>query len=218
MQLYRPTGLKELELIFESGLRKFPPRLPDQPIFYPVTNAGCARQIAEEWNTKSNSFAGYVTRFNVNNRYVQKFERKIVGGKNHEELWVPAEELEEFNENLIGHIDVIAAYFGEEFKGSMPEPGLGPKNVTPVEYLRALHGTFNYNIGDFRAAVVLNCQSIYCNYPYWKSLNYEVLEFEGKRDTSQTMEHMKECWHDNFPGIPLPTECEIRWYEKEDLA
>ena len=88
--------------------------------------------------------------------------------------------LEEFNHNLIGHIDVIAAYFGEQYKGSMPESDLGPANVTPVEYLHALHRTFNYNIGDFRTAVVLNGRSFYSNYFYWKSLNYDSLEFEGE--------------------------------------
>jgi hypothetical protein len=36
--LYRPVGPKELALIAESGFREFPPRLPEQPIFYPVTN------------------------------------------------------------------------------------------------------------------------------------------------------------------------------------
>jgi hypothetical protein len=34
--MYRPVGPKELELIAASGYREFPPRLPDQPIFYPV--------------------------------------------------------------------------------------------------------------------------------------------------------------------------------------
>ena len=31
--LYRPIGQKELDLIAESGFTKFPPRLPEQPIF-----------------------------------------------------------------------------------------------------------------------------------------------------------------------------------------
>jgi hypothetical protein len=34
--LFRPTGERELALIRESGWRAFPPRLPEQPIFYPV--------------------------------------------------------------------------------------------------------------------------------------------------------------------------------------
>lgn len=44
--LYRPVGLKEMELIAESGFKKFPPRLMWQPIFYPVLNEQYASQIA----------------------------------------------------------------------------------------------------------------------------------------------------------------------------
>jgi hypothetical protein len=49
--LYRPTGPKELELVRQSGWRRWPARLPDQPIFYPVTNEAYAIQIARDWNT-----------------------------------------------------------------------------------------------------------------------------------------------------------------------
>jgi hypothetical protein len=34
--MYRPVGPKELKLL--DGFRRWPPRLPEQPIFYPVTN------------------------------------------------------------------------------------------------------------------------------------------------------------------------------------
>src|SRR5215510_6595314 len=59
--LFRPVGLNELSLIWDSGMREFPPRLPHQPIFYPVANRDYATQIARDWNTKDSSFAGYVT-------------------------------------------------------------------------------------------------------------------------------------------------------------
>lgn len=47
MKLYRPVGTAELELISSSGYKKFPPRLPEQPIFYPVLNEKYAREIAK---------------------------------------------------------------------------------------------------------------------------------------------------------------------------
>jgi len=34
--LFRPVGLHELALIWDKGMREYPPRLPHQPIFYPV--------------------------------------------------------------------------------------------------------------------------------------------------------------------------------------
>lgn len=60
MKLWRPVGPKELELIQDSGWLKFPPRLPEQPIFYPVCNMEYAELIAKNWNVKD-SGAGYVT-------------------------------------------------------------------------------------------------------------------------------------------------------------
>ena len=42
--LYRPTGETELALVAESGFRSWPPRLPEQPIFYPVANEEYAVQ------------------------------------------------------------------------------------------------------------------------------------------------------------------------------
>ena len=107
--LYRPVGPKELALIEQSGWKKFPPRLPEQPIFYPVMNQQYAIQIARDWNVPA-SGSGYVTRFNVKSEYLQKFQVQNVGGELHDELWVPAEELEEFNSNIVGLIEVTQTF------------------------------------------------------------------------------------------------------------
>ena len=112
--LFRPTGKNELALIEESGFTKFPPRLPEQPIFYPVLNEEYATQIARDWNAKYNpDKIGYVTKFEVKKEFLDHYEVKIVGGKTHEEYWIPAEDLEEFNENIVGKIEVIAEFKGE---------------------------------------------------------------------------------------------------------
>ena len=109
MVLYRPVGTKELKLIAESGYKRFPPRLPDQPIFYPVLNEKYADEIASNWNVKYNDdHKGYVTRFEVEEDFCRKYEPHIVGAGYHEELWVLAEELEEFNQHIVGSIEVIS--------------------------------------------------------------------------------------------------------------
>lgn len=107
--LYRPVGPAELDLISKSGWKRFPPRLPEQPIFYPVLNQKYAAQIARDWNVKE-SGSGYVTRFDIESVYLEKFPRQVVGGSVHEELWVPAEELEEFNSKIVGLIEVVDAF------------------------------------------------------------------------------------------------------------
>jgi hypothetical protein len=107
--LYRPVGPRERELIEGTGWTKFPPRLPEQPIFYPVMNEEYATQIARDWNVRD-SGAGYVTRFEVDAEFIKRYPVKIVGGAQHAELWVPSEELEEFNQHIVGEIAVVAEF------------------------------------------------------------------------------------------------------------
>jgi len=109
IMLYRPVGPEELALIEASGFRAFPPRLPEQPIFYPVTNEAYAIQIARDWNTK-NGGIGYVTRFEVAAVHLERYERKIVGGRLHEEYWIPAEELDAFNAAIVREIEIIHTF------------------------------------------------------------------------------------------------------------
>ena len=109
MALFRPVGPKELALTRESGWREFPPRLPGQPIFYPVLNVEYAIQIARDWNVKD-SGAGFVTRFQVDAAFARRYPVHIVGSSVHRELWVPAEDLAEFNRHIVGPIEVIAEF------------------------------------------------------------------------------------------------------------
>lgn len=113
--LYRPVGEEELKLIKESGFTEFPPRLPEQPIFYPVLNEPYATQIARDWNAKYNkSKRGYVTRFGVSTAFLQRYEVHTVGGSEHQEYWIPAEHLTEFNRHLVGKIEIIAEYKSDD--------------------------------------------------------------------------------------------------------
>ena len=109
--LYRPVGTKELALIEQSGFTAFPPRLPEQPIFYPVLNEEYATQIARDWNAKYNADKiGYVTKFEVRQEFLDNYEIKVVGGAVHQEYWIPAEDLGEFNLNIVGKIEVISEF------------------------------------------------------------------------------------------------------------
>ncbi|MES2935483.1 MAG: hypothetical protein V4805_18575 [Pseudomonadota bacterium] len=107
--LYRPTGPEELALVRESGFKKWPPRLAEQPIFYPVTNELYAIQIARDWNVKA-SGAGFVTRFYVKKSFMDRYPIQKVGGAIHTEWWIPAEELDEMNRNIVGDIEVIQEF------------------------------------------------------------------------------------------------------------
>jgi hypothetical protein len=67
--LYPPVGPEELDLIRKAGMRTFPPRLPEQPIFYPVLTESYAIEIARDWNVPA-SGVGYVTRFSVSSAFL----------------------------------------------------------------------------------------------------------------------------------------------------
>jgi len=107
--LFRPTGLKELELVAASGFRRWPPRLPEQPIFYPVTNEEYAKEISINWNVRSGGL-GYVTKFHVRKSFMERYQIHKVGGEIHTEWWIPGEDLEELNENIVGLIEIIGEY------------------------------------------------------------------------------------------------------------
>lgn len=117
--LYRPVGLQEYQLIAITDFRVFPPRLEWQPIFYPVLNYEYAAQIARDWNTKdaASGYAGFVTAFDVDADYLSQFDEHIVGGSQHRELWILAEELENFNTHIRGKIRVVAVFYGEGYLG-----------------------------------------------------------------------------------------------------
>jgi len=107
--LYRPVGPKELELIAASSYTQFPPRLPDQPIFYPVLNEEYAKQIARDWNVSA-SGAGYVIRFSVRKSFADRYPVRTVGTSVHQELWIPAEELTDLNSNIVGKLEIVAEF------------------------------------------------------------------------------------------------------------
>ena len=107
--LYRPVGEREMALIEASGFRAFPPRLEWQPIFYPVTTKQYATSIARDWNARDGQ-RGFVTRFAVDSVWLCQFETQIVGSYAHEEYWIPAERLDEFNAHIVGAIEVIATF------------------------------------------------------------------------------------------------------------
>lgn len=109
LTLWRPTGPQELALVEASGWTAWPPRLPDQPIFYPVLNEEYATKIARDWNVKA-SGAGYVTRFQVRKSFLDRYQVQQAGGRTILEYWIPAEDLDELNANIVGRIEVTAEY------------------------------------------------------------------------------------------------------------
>jgi hypothetical protein len=109
--LYRPVGEVELALVASADWRAFPPRLPEQPIFYPVMNEAYAEQIARDWNSLHEpSKVGHVLAFDLPGDVTDRWPVQVAGGRQHEELWVPAEELTHFNALIVGPIRLVSTW------------------------------------------------------------------------------------------------------------
>lgn len=90
-------------------MRAFPPRLPDQPIFYPVCTEEYAIKIARDWNVPA-SGSGFVTRFTVNADFLANYQSQPAGGRDHQEYWIPAGDLARFNDAIDGLIEVTKSF------------------------------------------------------------------------------------------------------------
>ncbi|MEW4488141.1 hypothetical protein AB1L42_08670 [Thalassoglobus sp. JC818] len=106
--LFRPVGQAELDLIEAADWKRFPPRLEWQPIFYPVLTEDYAIRISRDWNTKdpNSQYVGYVLRFDVMKFFLDRYEIHEAGGRELREYWIPAEHLDEFNDNIVGTISI----------------------------------------------------------------------------------------------------------------
>ena len=198
MILYRPVGLQEMELIYDNGMKGFPASLPQQPIFYPVLQLAYARQIASEWNAKNGQYAGYVTQFKVEDQYLGQFKKHAIGESQHEEYWIPAEELDAFNQHLLGLIRVVEAHFGTAFQGFVPEKFvLQGKNA--IEQLTLLANSYIYKRMDFYLEIRRNHKAIFLHYPFW-----QAYEFKNPGLKEKILQALKEAWFTSFPKIPLP--------------
>lgn len=196
VRLYRPTGMAELRLVFESKGKAWPPRLPEQPIFYPVLNFEYAAQIARDWNSTTDPFAGYVTRFEVDDNYGARFERHVVGGREHEELWVPAEELPVFNRHMTTPIDVVAAFFGPEFRGAVAETG-ALAGLDASEQLRVFRD-LSSEPDRTSEALLGDAAATYLNFPFW------VLSEQSEEFSTS----VRRAWDAAATGIELPSLAE----------
>lgn len=201
--LFRPVGLTEMKLILDSDLKAFPSRLPEQPIFYPVLNKQYADQIASEWNTKDrfSGFVGFVTEFNVKSPFIDQFEKQVVGTKQHEELWIPSEDLEEMNSNIDGLIKLIDVHYGKDYKGLTPELTIF-EDKSVIDQFRIWHDIYEYNSMDFYCEIREHWKYILMNYKYWVDIDHTLIGINDDLK-NEVISKMKEFWNENFPDISL---------------
>jgi hypothetical protein len=201
-KLFRPIGLHELALLWDSGMRKFPPRLLHQPIFYPVVNLEYARQIARDWNTpdENSGFAGFVTLFNVSSTYLSKFDLHTAGSAAHQEYWIPAKELTSFNRAISGLISIDEAFFGDKFVGHIPDDH-GLKGQNAVEQFAVLSKISD--LAEFKSEVSANRKVVFLNCLFWLKTDPSSLGCTREQREAFILRLVKTWGSNNIP-VPLP--------------
>jgi hypothetical protein len=201
-KLFRPIGLQELALLWDSRMREFPPRLVQQPIFYPVVNLEYARQIARDWNAPdtNSGFAGFVTQFEVSSTYLSKYELHTAGSAAHREYWIPVREMNSFNKAISGLISVEEAFFGAQFKGYVPvDHRLGGHNA--VEQYVALSKM--PDDADFISEVSANRKAVFLNCLFW--FETDLLSLKCNREQRDLFfTKLAKAWKSNKIDVPLP--------------
>ena len=201
--LFRPVGLDELALVWDSGMREFPPRLPHQPVFYPVANVEYARRIASEWNAQdASSCCGYVMKFNVAEAYLAGFDPHVVGASTHVEYWIPAEQLPQFNRAIEGLIALESAFFGVGFQGYVPDQ-FGLKGKDAIQQFVVLAKTWEYSRMDFVCEVSTNRKAMYLNSLFWAQYDFSPLGVDAKEKRT-ILEALRTAWEYNHIPVPLP--------------
>ena len=202
--LFRPVGLKELELIWNLEFRGFPPRLEHQSFFYPVLNIEYAREIATKWNVadEASGFSGYVTRFAVRDDYLASLERRVVGASTHQEYWVPAERLPEFNDAIVGTVAIDEAFFGPKFIGCVPDK-FGLTGMDAERQFVTLAKTWPYSLMDFAYEAATNARAIYINSWFWVQHDFTGAGV-SEQEKTQTLTKLREAWECHKFDVPLP--------------
>ncbi|MFR7591292.1 MAG: hypothetical protein ACLUVC_07615 [Longibaculum sp.] len=174
MKLYRPVGLYEMKKILETDCKAFPPRQKEQPYFYPVLNKSYAKEIAF-WNVKdkNSGYVGFITEFDVEDSYIEKYDVHCVGNETHLELWIPAEDLYNFNKNIINQIKIVDVYYGDDYKGLPPRGVSGFKETDVYKQIELLQNIIKYNEFDFYGTVLVEWELLNLNLLFWKSLGVD---------------------------------------------
>jgi hypothetical protein len=203
-KLFRSIGVQELALLWETGMREFPPRLIQQPIFYPVVNLEYARQIARTWNAPdaNSGFAGFVTQFDMSSTYLTKYELHTAGSDAHREYWIPVREMPSFNKAINGLISVEDAFFGPEFAGDIPDDG-GLKGQNAVQQYATLANVIDF--GEFSSTVGANRKAIFLNCLYWFNADLRTLGGTGEQ-RYLFFTKLAKAWKANKIKPPLPTQ------------
>lgn len=157
---------------------------------------------ALHWNTKAGTHGGFVTRFVVDDVYVSRFERQVVGSREHEELWVPAEELAEFNSRIEGRIEVIGAHFGEGYRGEVPDAA-GLRGRDAHEQFVVLAQTLAYSGFGVVLEMAVSHVAVFLNFVFWEREDFTADGFD-RASRDEVLGKLKRAWAESESHGTIP--------------
>jgi hypothetical protein len=201
--LYRPVGLDEAVKIVRVDGSGFPARRPEQPIFSSKLTRDYAEQVAQRWDAPNamSGYAGFVTAFQVDTEYVAQFKAHAVGSSIHREVWVPAEQLEAFNQHLIGPIDLVSAYYGEQYTGPTPL-ATNLKGRSAYEQLPLLERIRDYSGMDFLSELQWQRLVVQLNFAYWVRSDFTLEDLSPARKVA-ILQDVQTSWQRYYPATKL---------------
>ncbi len=207
--LYRPMGLSETVQVLESG--HFPPRRPEQPIFYPVLSRHYAEQIAERWNAPdaARGNAGFVVEFQIDAKYASRYKSHVVGSAEHRELWVPAGDLEVFNRHIVGPVTLVSAYYSDGYMGPEPKRLTNLKGLTARDQLPKLKAIREYSGFDLVGEMAFQRVLFQLNFAFWVRTELTADDLPDD-DRVSLLQYIAYFWHVYHMGNPLVGEDELR--------
>jgi hypothetical protein len=203
--LYRSVGLSELGLILDEDACAFPPCTPLQPSFDLALDFEHAEQIASRKNPgdAASGFAGFVTDFDVDADYLRRFEVQLVGeAAQHKEVWVPADQVREFNTHLRSRIRTRTAFYGPAYLGPTPAAGALDGERAAAQ-LKTLSDTLRYSVFDFANEIEANWKLVLANIGFWSAAAADKQGLTPE-DRSSTLQAVAKVWKQKFADLPLP--------------
>lgn len=104
--LWHPAGPDEIDHIRASGWRQWPPVPHERLYFYPILNESFAISGARHWNSLGTGVK-YVLRLYTETDFIRRYSTRSFGGSAAPMLWVPVEDMHEFNAHIVGLIEVV---------------------------------------------------------------------------------------------------------------
>jgi len=114
---------------------------------------------------------------------------------------VPAQQLGEFNSQILNRIELVQAFFGESFHGYIPS-NFGLRGKTAFEQFVALSEVSQIAGMDFILEIKSNHKAVFINYPFWSNADFAEVGIPAA-ERERVLKGIASVWASAFPEVSL---------------